>query len=265
MSIVQMCLGCNAKYKLEQRLVGRRMFCKRCHTVFTVGESASGQTPPHGQQVIDSVAAKINFKGTTDRRQVVRPGNHNGVHQDESNHGHHAAKTGNHNGDHPTESIHGHSDLIPVSSDQYEESDASGMSKSGSGGHIRAVVQNEQDIMKLDVRTLCVLVAELMGYSEIVVDDHNVMHGLLDGILVRVPNYVSESVHTNELLTRIEWGGIAYALRHEPVGSGEHYGFYLKGAHVLGPSRAIVICRGFLLAALQSVNKMKTGGHVGAA
>jgi len=117
---------------------------------------------------------------------------------------------------------------------------------------IRSVVHNVQDILKLDLRTMRVLIAELMGFSEVVIDDDQEMHGLLEGTLQRVPNYPEDTHFTDDILSRLEWNGVAYALRYEPHGAGNHYGFYLKGAHVLGRSRAIAACRGFLLASLQT-------------
>jgi hypothetical protein len=103
--------------------------------------------------------------------------------------------------------------------------------------------------MLLEAPALRIKVAELLGYADMVLDDDDQMQGMMNGVIVAVPNYPMDPVHTSDLLSRLEWDGVPYALRHEPVGPGDHYGFYLKGAHVLGPSRAIAICRGFLLAA----------------
>jgi hypothetical protein len=113
------------------------------------------------------------------------------------------------------------------------------------------VNQLAKEIMQLDLHDLRIKVAELMGYTEMVVDAAEKMQGEMNGIMVEVPNYPVDPVHASDLLTRLEWDGVPYALRHEAEGPGDHFGFYLRGTHVLGPSRAIAICRGFLLAEAQ--------------
>ena len=215
MSILQTCIGCHAKYKLEDRLRGHRMFCKRCHTVFTVGELAGKAAP---------AAA-----GTLLERPVMQQAN-----------GHNGEKL-----------VGDHRQALPVPHDPCEES-AGGAAPPVARVDVRATVKSAQDIAQMDLAALGIMVAELMGYSEIVIDDHGQMQALLDGLLVRVPNYVGDPASSNELLMRLEWAGVAYALRYEPVGTGDRYGFYLKGAQILGPSRAVAICKGFVLAAFQA-------------